>query len=179
MTAAPDLFGHTPTPPIGLTVQLVNATDPHQHHTKCGDLATIEPGKAMHAAALRCLACGGFRGWVSHFEFNWLTAVIARSGVPDRPIILRNWNTTGEDNMAITEQYDNSGILFRNDDKTNEKDRDYRGEATIAGVGYWVSGWIKQGKKGKFLTFSFKSKDAAKTTPKKTAAEDFNDENPF
>jgi hypothetical protein len=67
-------------------------------------------------------------------------------------------------------QYDNSGILFRNDDKEpgNEKDRDYKGEATIAGVAYWMSGWIKQGARGKFMTFSFKAKDAPKAAAAKS-----------
>ena len=77
-----------------------------------------------------------------------------------------------------TEQYDNSGILFRNDDKTKETDRDYRGEATIGGVKYWVSGWIKEGKKGKFMTFSFKPKDAP-TAKSKSAFGELDDEIPF
>ena len=69
-------------------------------------------------------------------------------------------------------QFDNSGILFRNDDKNGERDRDYKGEATIAGVKYWVSGWIKEAKNGsKFLTFSFKPKDAAAAKPKSAFAD--------
>jgi hypothetical protein len=50
--------------------------------------------------------------------------------------------------------------LFRNDRKTRDTDRDYSGSATIAGVEYWVSGWIKEAKNGnEFMTFRFKAKD--------------------
>ena len=72
--------------------------------------------------------------------------------------------------------HDNSGILFRNSDKSGGRDRDYKGEATISGVEYWMSGWIKEGKKGKFMTFSFKPKDAAAAKPKSVFADDMNDE---
>ena len=79
-------------------------------------------------------------------------------------------------------QYDNSGILFRNDDKEpgNAKDRDYKGECTVNGVEYWMSGWIKEGKKGKFMTFSFKAKDAPKAATKSASSgAPFSDEIPF
>jgi len=77
-------------------------------------------------------------------------------------------------------QFDNSGILFRNRDKSGERDRDYKGEATIGGVGYWMSGWIKEGKSGsKFLAFSFKAKDATAAKPKSAFDDDMNDEIPF
>jgi hypothetical protein len=81
--------------------------------------------------------------------------------------------------------HDNSGILFRNDRKVRDSDRDYSGSATIAGVEYWVSGWVKESKSGsKFLTFSFKAKDAPKAvstmpTAAQSAGVPFNDEIPF
>jgi hypothetical protein len=76
------------------------------------------------------------------------------------------------------EQRDNSGILFRNDKKTRDTDRDYAGNATIAGVEYWISSWIKEGRNGKFMTFSFKPKDESKTAAS-GARVDFSDEVPF
>jgi hypothetical protein len=178
MNVAPDLFGHTPQPPFGLLVRLVGRHD--HHHADCHDLAEILPGRGPHAATLQCLTCGKHRGWLAIKEFNFINALVARYGPPTEAIVLRNWNTiAGDKAMTTTKQYDNSGILFRNEDKNNERDRDYQGEATVAGIGYWLSAWIKEGKKGKFMTFSFKPKDAPKAAVTKTAAADFNDEVPF
>jgi len=76
-------------------------------------------------------------------------------------------------------QHDNSGILFRNSDKSGERDRDYKGEATIGGIAYWVSGWIKEAKNGsKFLTFSFKPKEE-KAAVKTRSGTPFDDQIPF
>jgi hypothetical protein len=58
------------------------------------------------------------------------------------------------------EQKDNSGTLFRNDRKEQEKHPDRKGEALIDGVPYWVAGWIKKGKSGDFLSLAFTKKDA-------------------
>lgn len=57
------------------------------------------------------------------------------------------------------EQKDNSGIMFVNDRKTESKHPDRTGNCMIEGREFWVSGWVKQGAKGPFLTLSFKPKD--------------------
>jgi hypothetical protein len=76
-------------------------------------------------------------------------------------------------------KYDNSGALFKNDRKADERDRDYSGSITVAGVEYWLSGWIKEGRNGKFLSLAVKPKDAPAGKPKpkanETAAASFDD----
>jgi uncharacterized protein (DUF736 family) len=60
--------------------------------------------------------------------------------------------------------YDNNmrGVLFKNDEKKNPKHPDYRGSCEIDGTEFWLSGWVKESKKGnKFLSLSFKPKEEA------------------
>jgi hypothetical protein len=57
------------------------------------------------------------------------------------------------------EQRDNSGSVFVNDRKETDKHPDRTGTAMIDGVMYYVSGWIKEGNKGKFMSLAFKRKD--------------------
>jgi len=48
----------------------------------------------------------------------------------------------------MSNQKDNSGVLFKNENKTEDKHPDYKGSATINGVEYWRSAWVnsKDGK---------------------------------
>jgi hypothetical protein len=50
-------------------------------------------------------------------------------------------------------------LLFRNHDKEIDKHPDYKGNLTIAGTEYWLSAWIKDGKRGKFMSLSVKPKE--------------------
>ncbi|MGO9605660.1 MAG: hypothetical protein ACLQAT_20120 [Candidatus Binataceae bacterium] len=60
--------------------------------------------------------------------------------------------------------YPNSGILFENDRKRDERDRTHQGSADVdcphCGVRsqFWLSAWVKEGRKGKFLSLAFKLK---------------------
>jgi len=77
---------------------------------------------------------------------------------------------------------DNSGALFKNDRKEQDSHPDYNGKALISGVEYWISAWIKEGKTGKFFSFSFKPKDAAPSTRSRVetkAPTGIDDEIPF
>jgi hypothetical protein len=80
--------------------------------------------------------------------------------------------------VSSNRDFPNSGILFANERKEGDRDRDYRGTADIScphcegRFQLWLSGWIKNGRKGKFLSLSFKAKDAS--APQAPAAEDVN-----
>lgn len=63
--------------------------------------------------------------------------------------------------MAKYEQRDMSGVLFKNEEKQTPKHADYRGEAKINGEDFWLSAWIKEGKKGKFMSIAIKPKQDA------------------
>lgn len=85
------------------------------------------------------------------------------------------------------EQKPGQGSLFKND-KTggNPNWPDYRGSVTLPnGEQMWLDAWIKDGKKGKFMSLSIKPKQAKgeRTTqndPKPAPADDFGDsEIPF
>jgi len=58
------------------------------------------------------------------------------------------------------EKRDNSGVLFKNDKKENEKHPDYKGNIMVDGNEYWLSAWIKEGKTGKFMGLALSPKDA-------------------
>lgn len=83
-------------------------------------------------------------------------------------------------------QYDNNltGVLFKNDKGDNEKRPDYKGSAEIEGVQYWVSAWIKEGAKGKFMSMKYERKEqqaqaAPKPAPAPQAPDAFDDDIPF
>lgn len=63
-------------------------------------------------------------------------------------------------------QYDNtnSGILSRNERKESDNHPDFTGQINVAGVDYWLSGWIKTRKdgSGKFFSLSVKPKEAGR-----------------
>lgn len=62
--------------------------------------------------------------------------------------------------------FPNSGILFKNDKKREARDRDYQGSADVTCAcgkrsQLWLSAWVKEGKRGKFLSIKLKPKDRA------------------
>ena len=61
---------------------------------------------------------------------------------------------------------DNSGVLFKNDKKEQEKHPDYKGSIMVDGNEYWLSAWIKEGKTGKFMGLAVSPKDAQPPTGK-------------
>lgn len=81
----------------------------------------------------------------------------------------------------MSQQYDNnlSGVLFKNDKDGNEKRPDYKGSAEIEGVQYWVSAWIRDGAKGKFMSMKYEAKEKQQAqqsqAPKPASVDDFDD----
>lgn len=77
-------------------------------------------------------------------------------------------------------KYDNSGIIYKNKDKeqpdANFKWSDYKGSITVEGVNYWLSGWIKKGEKGPFISLAVNKKEPK---PGGGVPEDFDDDIPF
>lgn len=67
--------------------------------------------------------------------------------------------------------YDNNltGLLSRNERKQQPNHPDFNGSCEIAGIQYWISGWIKEGKPGskmagkKFFSLAFKPKEQPAT----------------
>lgn len=53
---------------------------------------------------------------------------------------------------------DGSGSLFKNERKEEPTHADYRGEIMVDGKIYWLNAWIKEGKKGKFMSLTVKPK---------------------
>jgi hypothetical protein len=72
------------------------------------------------------------------------------------------------------EQRNNSGVLFINDKKENERSPQYKGNITVDGKDYWLSAWIKAGKSGKFMGLAVSPKEdyQPKQAPKKASFED-------
>lgn len=80
--------------------------------------------------------------------------------------------------------YDNTnrGVLFKNDRKEKDSHPDYKGNINVGGEEFWLSAWIKEGNKGKFMSLSIspkeeqqkpaQTKQAAKPAP---AASDLDD----
>jgi hypothetical protein len=67
------------------------------------------------------------------------------------------------------EQRDNSGSIFLNERTEKDTHPDRTGTAMIDGVMYYVSGWLKQGSKGQFLSLAFKRKEEQQPREQRTA----------
>jgi hypothetical protein len=63
---------------------------------------------------------------------------------------------------------DNSGSLSKNDRKEKDTHPDIKGKATIGGVDYWISGWLKENDRGKWYSLSFQEKDAPAEQPQRS-----------
>lgn len=72
----------------------------------------------------------------------------------------------------------NTGVLFKNDKKTSEKQPDYKGKGNIDGKEKDIAAWVKQGKNGSFLSLSFSEPYVKPESPTMSGV-DLNDDLPF
>jgi hypothetical protein len=83
----------------------------------------------------------------------------------------------------MNKEYDNTdrGVLFKNDRKEQDNHPDYKGSINVGGTDFWLSAWIKEGQKGKFMSLSIKPKEdaPAKPQPKRQAVVLEDDQIPF
>jgi hypothetical protein len=70
---------------------------------------------------------------------------------------------------------DNSGVLFKSETREKESHPHYKGNITVAGVDYWISAWIKEGKNGKFMGLAVNPKEEKAQSPKKASFDDLDD----
>jgi len=74
----------------------------------------------------------------------------------------------------------NTGVLFKNDKKTNPNQPDYRGKGNSFGKEVDIAAWIKEGKNGKFLSLSFGEPYVApETMERKPIGDSMDDDLPF
>ncbi|NDB59723.1 hypothetical protein EB001_14945 [bacterium] len=74
-------------------------------------------------------------------------------------------------------EYDNTNTftLFKNDKGDNPKRPDYTGTANVDGIEFRISGWIREGKNGKFISGSVQMKETQGETRSKPAVEGADD----
>lgn len=80
----------------------------------------------------------------------------------------------------MTREYDNTnrGVLFKNDRKEQDNHPDYKGSINVGGQEFWLSAWIREGERGKFMSLSVKPKEqrqepARRPPPRRQSYEDF------
>ena len=90
--------------------------------------------------------------------------------------------------MMEKRSYPNSGLMFKNLDMDLDRAElrkkglefepaDYKGNAEIDGIKYFLDGYIKTGDKGKFVSLKFKPKTEAK--PRYPVKTRFDEDDPF
>lgn len=67
----------------------------------------------------------------------------------------------------MSQQYENTnrGVLFKNDRKEQDNHPDYKGSINVGGQEFWLSAWIREGERGKFMSLSVKPKEQRQQEP--------------
>lgn len=84
------------------------------------------------------------------------------------------------------EMREGQGNLFKNDKQGKESRPDYRGEIMVGGQVYRLSAWLKDGRKGKFMSINAQLKEdrpvnsvGEREQPRPTKQDEFDDDIPF
>jgi hypothetical protein len=78
--------------------------------------------------------------------------------------------------------YENKGVLFKNDRKEKETQPDYTGKITLGGKEKRLAAWLKDGQRGKFMSLQVSDfQEQAQSAPQAQAVlnDDFSDDIPF
>jgi hypothetical protein len=75
--------------------------------------------------------------------------------------------------MADHQSKPNTGVLFKNDRKRDDKDPGYQGTLNIDGKDYWLSAWVNIAQRDGSKYFSLRVRP--KTTSKEHNKSDFDD----
>lgn len=67
--------------------------------------------------------------------------------------------------MGDFQQKPNTGSLFKNDRKEKDTHPDYTGTINLGGKSMRLSAWIKEGKKGKWMSLSVSEQRAREDDP--------------
>ena len=151
---------------------------------QCGSAtAIIRSAPPPHVAALHCVDCGTHRQWIARADYAAIRGFVVESAarfgelgaISFRGAIQRQDNQEATD-MQKKDAFDNSnsGVLFRNDNKQSDKHADYRGGVNVAGIDYWLNGYVRAPKKRvKFIAFKLKpKKQEAAAAPAKPEFDD-------
>jgi hypothetical protein len=74
---------------------------------------------------------------------------------------------------------DNSGSIWVNDRKEKETHPDRTGTVKVGGVEYYISGWLKDANGKKYMSLSFKRKEAKQESAPAVSGDVFDDSIPF
>jgi len=78
--------------------------------------------------------------------------------------------------------YENKGVLFKNDRKEKETQPDYTGKITLGGKEKRLAAWLKDGQRGKFMSLQVSDfQEQAQSAPQAQPVlnDDFSDDIPF
>ena len=79
--------------------------------------------------------------------------------------------------------YENKGVLFKNDRKEKDTQPDYTGKITLGGKEKRLAAWLKDGQRGKFMSLQVsdfqEQQSAPQAQPQPVLNDDFSDDIPF